>query len=199
MAITNSLLKLSTEKLARRFRSRLTEHITKKYMNGLTFYTLSLKASGIDQLISTDINLFSSTLASLYSQLSKPILDIMIYVYGISAALGATVPTQMVAYLAVAAGILIKLRKPISKLTAVEQELEGEYRFYHNRVITNAEEIAFYGGNKREQNTLNECFRRLMEHSDKFISFRFVINYMENIIAKCKFAFKILFSYVRRR
>lgn len=186
MALTNSVLKFSTEKLARRFRSRLTEHITGKYMNGLTFYTLSLKTSGIDQLIATDINLFSSTLANLYSQLSKPLLDIVIYVYGISAALGASVPAQMVAYLAVAAGILVKMRKPISKLTAVEQELEGEYRHYHNRIITNAEEIAFYGGSRREQNTLKECFARLMEHSDKFISFRFVINYMENIIAKCK-------------
>jgi len=184
MALTNSVLKFSTEKLARRFRSRLTEHITGKYMNGLTFYTLSLKTSGIDQLIATDINLFSSTLANLYSQLSKPLLDIVIYVYGISAALGASVPAQMVAYLAVAAGILVKMRKPISKLTAVEQELEGEYRHYHNRIITNAEEIAFYGGSLREQNTLKECFSRLMEHTDKFISFRFVINYMENIIAK---------------
>ncbi|CAG7714558.1 unnamed protein product [Allacma fusca] len=184
MALTNALLKFSTEKLSRRFRTRLTEHITEKYMTELTFYKLSLKSSGIDQLISTDINLFSNTLANLYSQMSKPILDIMIYIYGISSALGASVPMQMIAYLCVAAGILIKMRKPISRLTTVEQELEGEYRYYHNRVITNAEEIAFYGGNKREEDTLKECFTRLVNHSDKFISFRFVISYMENIVAK---------------
>ena len=155
-------------------------------MQGLTFYRLSLQTntSGIDQLIAQDISLFATTLANIQAQLSKPLLEIVIYIYSLSSALGVSVPLQVVAYLAVAAGTLINFRRPIARMTAMEQQLEGEYRFYHNRIITNSEEIAFYGGNRREETGLSECFQRLMDHVDKFVSFRFVVRYLESLITR---------------
>ena len=155
-------------------------------MQGLTFYRLSLHSntSGIDQLIAQDISLFATTLANIQAQLSKPILEIVIYIYSLSKALGVSIPLQVVAYLVVSAGILINFRRPIARMTAMEQQLEGEYRFYHNRIITNAEEIAFYGGNQREETGLAGCFKRLMDHVEKFISFRFVVRYLESLITR---------------
>jgi len=41
---------------------------------------------------------------------------------------------------------IIRLRRPIGKLTVTEQQFEGEYRYVNSRLITNSEEIAFYNG-----------------------------------------------------
>jgi len=54
-----------------------------------------------------------------------------------------------------ATGVLLRLvTPPFGKLAAEEGKLEGEFRFAHSRIITNAEEIAFYGGQKAEKQIL---------------------------------------------
>ena len=47
-------------------------------------------------------------------------------------------------------------------MTITEQKLEGEYRYINSRLITNAEEIAFYNGNYREKLTLLAAFDKLV-------------------------------------
>jgi ATP-binding cassette subfamily D (ALD) protein 3 len=54
---------------------------------------------------------------------------------------------------------------PFAKLTADQQRLEGDFRYTHSRLINYAEEVAFYGGNKREKNYMNTVFDRLYNHS----------------------------------
>jgi ABC-type uncharacterized transport system fused permease/ATPase subunit len=94
--------------------------------------------------------------------MAKPVLDIIIYVYGISTSVGKSVPGYMMGYLALAASILIRIRKPMARLTAKEQALEGEFRFANSRLQVNAEEVAFYGGNKRELVALLGSFKKLV-------------------------------------
>ena len=49
-----------------------------------------------------------------------------------------------------AAKMLEYFAPPFGRLVKEQAELEGEYRFQQSRVITHAEEIAFYGGEKFE-------------------------------------------------
>ena len=65
----------------------------------------------------------------------------------------------------IAGGFLTHLRKPIASLTVKEQKLEGEYRHINSRLITNAEEIAFYQGNTREKLTILASFHKLVSHT----------------------------------
>ena len=53
---------------------------------------------------------------------------------------------------------------PFGKLMSKEQQLEGEYRQLHSRLRTNAESIAFYGGENREASHISEKFKRLVRH-----------------------------------
>ena len=162
MSLVNSALKFSTEKLHLRFRYRLTSHLLQQHMSNNTFYKTIEKLPNIDQLVSTDVDRFSATLAQLYSQMAKPLLDIVIYVYGISTSVGKSVPGFMLGYLTLAAAILVKIRKPMARLTTKEQALEGEFRFVNSRLQVNAEEVAFYGGNKRELTVLTNSFHKLV-------------------------------------
>jgi ABC-type uncharacterized transport system fused permease/ATPase subunit len=50
-------------------------------------------------------------------------------------------------------------------LTATESELEGKFRAVHQRLITNAEEVAFYDGSNKERNIANNIFNMLFKHS----------------------------------
>jgi len=64
--------------LSLKYRARLTQHIHDKYLSQLTFYAISALDDRIknpDQLITVDVARFSNSLAELYSNLAKPLLD----------------------------------------------------------------------------------------------------------------------------
>jgi ATP-binding cassette subfamily D (ALD) long-chain fatty acid import protein len=77
---TNSMLSYHQAELALRYRTRLTEYIHNQYLSNLTFYGISALDDRIknpDQLIAVDVARFSNSLAELFSNLAKPILDMV--------------------------------------------------------------------------------------------------------------------------
>lgn len=77
---TNSMLSWHQAELSLKYRTRLTQHIHDKYLSKLTFYGISALDDRIknpDQLIAVDVAKFSSSLAELYSNLAKPLLDMV--------------------------------------------------------------------------------------------------------------------------
>nr|CAB3219637.1 ATP-binding cassette sub-family D member 3-like [Phallusia mammillata] len=187
IALTNQLLKYGLNSLKLHFRKQFSLHMYQQYLSGHTYYKMSNidnRISNADQLLTQDVEKFCNSLVELYSNLSKPLLDIVIYIYGLTGAIGAQGPAIMIGYLAFSGLFLNRLRKPIGKLTVSEQRHEGEYRYVNSRLITNSEEIAFYNGNKKEQMTILDTFNRLFRHLQRFISFRFRMGIVDDIIAK---------------
>ncbi|CAI5776699.1 ATP-binding cassette sub-family D member 3 isoform X1 [Podarcis lilfordi] len=137
-----------------------------------------------DQLLTQDVEKFCNSVVDLYSNLSKPFLDIVLYIFKLTSAIGAQGPASMMAYLIISGFFLTRLRRPIGKMTITEQKYEGEYRFVNSRLITNSEEIAFYNGNQREKQTIHKAFRKLVEHLHNFILFRFTMGFIDTIVAK---------------
>jgi ABC-type uncharacterized transport system fused permease/ATPase subunit len=54
-------------------------------------------------------------------------------------------------------------------MTARESELEGDYRTAHQRLISNAEEIAFYDGSTKERTIISRLFTEIYAHSGYFL------------------------------
>lgn len=52
---------------------------------------LDNRISNVDQLLTTDIDKFCESVTDVYSNVSKPILDIIIYVYRLTLNMGAKV------------------------------------------------------------------------------------------------------------
>ncbi|XP_062509989.1 ATP-binding cassette sub-family D member 3-like isoform X2 [Corticium candelabrum] len=187
IAVCNNLLKFGLDKLKLSFRSRLSTYLFKMYLSGFTYYkmvNLDNRIANADQLLTQDVEKFCNSLADLYSNISKPLLDICIYVKELTGAIGAQGPAFMLAYLAVSGLVLTRLRGPVGGLTVTEQRLEGELRFVNSRLITNCEEIAFYQGNEREKTTVMSALQRLVKHLNKFIWFRFLIGIVDTVTAK---------------
>lgn len=99
MAVVNSMLKLTINSLAISFRSRLTSHAHEQYLKSLTFYkvtNLDNRLNNADQLLTQDIDKFADNLSHLYSDLAKPIVDIVLFAVKLGQALGSGAPFYMV-------------------------------------------------------------------------------------------------------
>lgn len=152
----NASLKYFTEMVSLRFRKRLSEYVHDEYLSGVNFYKAcnlggSERIDNADQRVTADIAAFSEEIASLYSSLLKPLLDVLLFTRKLQQLLGWQGPAVMHCYFLLSGIIKKKIMPNLGKLVARESELEGFYRTAHNRLITNSEEIAFYDGSKKEK------------------------------------------------
>jgi len=188
IALVNNMLRYGLNEIALCFRARLSRHLYKEYLKDFTYYKLSNldnRISDPDQLLTQDIDKFSNCLADLYSNVSKPVLDISIYAYKLAENVGGLwAPGAMLAYLAASGVLLTHLRRPLGQYTVKEQRLEGHFRQVTQRIITNSEEVAFYRGDAREAYWVERSFRNLERHVRRVMQFRFSVGMIDTVVAK---------------
>lgn len=188
LALVNNSLKFFINQLRLNVRIKLSEKLYHNYIDGLTYYRINVLDNGcqnVDQLLTNDIDKFSAALVDVYTNVAKPLLDVVILVQRMSITYtGAATPAAMMAYLAFAGTILTISRKPLTSLTVKETQLEGQLRYVHSRLITNCEEIAFYQGNVREKLVLLSALGRLKKHLYELSLFKFNVDFLDNMIAR---------------
>ncbi|CAF1060029.1 unnamed protein product [Adineta ricciae] len=187
IAFVNNALRYTLEELKLRFRKRLSLYFYDQYLKGFTYYqvnTLDSRITNIDQLLTQDVEKFCVSVADLYTNISKPILDIIIYARKLSGTIGPSGPSLLVLYLICSGLVLTRLRRPIGRMTVAEQQFEGEFRYVNSRLITNCEEIAFYNGSRREKMIIRDGFERLIKHLRSLIIFRLVMGCIDSVVAK---------------
>jgi len=153
----------------------------------MTFYTLSAlddRIKNADQLITVDISRFSNSLAELYSNLAKPVLDMVIYNYSLSKSVGGEGLFAMALLVQVSANVMRALTPPFGKYVADEAKLEGEFRFQHTRLIDYSEEIALYAGHEAEKDGLDKGYFTLIKHVNRILRRRFYHGFMEDFVIK---------------
>ncbi|KAL2020108.1 hypothetical protein VTK56DRAFT_8713 [Thermocarpiscus australiensis] len=184
---TNSMLSYHQAELSLRYRTRLTQYIHDKYLSQLTFYGLSALDDRIknpDQLIAVDVAKFSNSLAELYSNLAKPLLDMTIYTVSLSKSVGGEGVVFMSLLVQLSAHVMRALTPPFGKYVADEARLEGEFRFQHSRLIDHSEEVALYAGHEAEKDTLDKGYFTLIKHVNYILRRRFYHGIMEDFVIK---------------
>ncbi|OCL12529.1 hypothetical protein AOQ84DRAFT_352496 [Glonium stellatum] len=184
---TNSMLSYHQCKLSLQYRTRLTNHIHNKYLSHMTFYTLSAlddRIKNADQLITVDIAKFSNSLAELYSNIAKPVLDMIIYNYSLSRSVGGEGLFFMSLIVQLSASVMRALTPPFGRYVADEARLEGEFRFQHSRLIDYSEEVALYHGHEAEKDTLDKGYFTLIKHVNRILRRRFYHGVMEDFVIK---------------
>ena len=98
------------------------------------------------------------SLANLYLNIGKPLLDIIMFTQKLAETMGIEGPIYCFGWYSISA-LTLKLVSPkFGKLTAIEQSLEGEYRAKHTSLLQHSEEISFYNGSDWEKLKINEKF-----------------------------------------
>ncbi|CAG8460082.1 14752_t:CDS:10 [Funneliformis caledonium] len=187
MSVINNSLKLTISALALAFRTRLTRYANEQYLKDITFYKISNidnRIQNADQLLTQDIDKFAENLSHLYSDIAKPIVDMVLFAYKLGEAIGREAPIFMIAYFMVSGALLRAISPPFGKFTAIEQKLEGDFRFTHSRIITHSEEIAFYGGGEREKTVVNGSFDKIVRHVKKIYRLRFANGIFDSVLVK---------------
>ncbi|ODQ67448.1 hypothetical protein NADFUDRAFT_81921 [Nadsonia fulvescens var. elongata DSM 6958] len=141
-------------------------------------------SSQADQLITADLIKFCDSVAKLFSNLGKPTVDFIVFSSQLSKNLGGVALAGIFANYFATAWLLKRISPAFGRLAATEAALEGEYRHSHSRLITNAEEIAFYDGGELERKGLSKTFERLVKHVHYIYKLRISYNMFEDIILK---------------
>ncbi|ODV61378.1 uncharacterized protein ASCRUDRAFT_20148, partial [Ascoidea rubescens DSM 1968] len=208
---TNSSIKYLTKSLALNFRTNLiryihdiylddkmsnSEHISKYNPNSinnpknssiqkLKIYNSNVQnIDDITQFITNDITKFCNTIASLFSNLGKPIMDIVFFAIYLRDNLGTFGIVGLFLNYVITAYILRKNTPNFAKLVNERQNLESEYYNYHLNLINNSEEISLYNGIKIEKLKITEIFNKLVTFIDNYNRLKLGYTFLENYILK---------------
>ncbi|KAJ3835418.1 ABC transporter transmembrane region 2-domain-containing protein [Lentinula raphanica] len=192
---TNSWLSYIQNKLAIAYRTRLTSLVMKEYLGGRNevgpegkvYYKLSNLDDRIknpDQMITHDIQRFSASLAAIYSNLAKPVLDVILYNYQLSQNVGAEGLIGLTILVQLSAALLRSLTPPFGSYTALSAQLAGALRHSHSRLAEFAEEIAFMRGEETEKILIEREYATVILHERKVLRRRWWFGCVEEGIVK---------------
>ncbi|KAL6223304.1 hypothetical protein ACLB2K_006691 [Fragaria x ananassa] len=174
-------------RLALGWRIRLTQHLLKNYLRNNAFYKVfNMSSNNIDadQRITQDLEKLTSDLSGLVTGLVKPSVDILWFTWRMKLLTGRRGVTILYAYMLLGLGLLRAATPEFGDLTSRQQQLEGTFRFMHERLRAHAESVAFFGGGYREKAMVESKFKELLHHSSSLLKKQWLFGILDDFITK---------------
>ncbi|KAE8671524.1 ABC transporter D family member 1 [Hibiscus syriacus] len=176
-----------TARLALGWRIRLTQNLLKNYLRNNAFYQvfhMSSKNIDADQRITHDLEKLTTDLSGLVTGMVKPSVDILWFTWRMQLLTGRRGVAILYAYMLLGLGFLRTVTPDFGDLTSREQQLEGTFRFMHERLRTHAESVAFFGGGAREKAMVDSRFKELLDHSLLLLKKKWLFGILDDFVTK---------------
>ncbi|KAK2990477.1 hypothetical protein RJ640_008936 [Escallonia rubra] len=176
-----------TARLALGWRIRLTQHLLKNYLRNNAYYKVFQMSSvnvDADQRITQDLEKLTTELSGLVTGMVKPTVDILWFTWRMKLLTGKRGVAMLYAYMLLGLGFLRNVTPEFGDLASREQQLEGTFRFMHERLRTHAESVAFFGGGAREKVMVESRFRELLDHSTALLKRKWLYGIMDDFVTK---------------
>ncbi|XP_019185646.1 PREDICTED: ABC transporter D family member 1 [Ipomoea nil] len=176
-----------TSLLALGWRIRLTKHLLKNYLRKNAYYkvfNMSRVNIDADQRLTQDLDKLTTDLSSLVTGMVKPTVDILWFTWRMKLLTGRRGVAILYAYMFLGLGFLRCVTPEFGDLSSHEQQLEGTFRFMHERLRTHAESVAFFGGGTREKEMVESRFKELLHHSALLLKKKWLFGIIDEFITK---------------
>ncbi|KAL0739611.1 hypothetical protein Bca4012_015821 [Brassica carinata] len=186
-AVIAPSLKHLTQRLALGWRIRLTQHLLRNYLRNNAFYKvfhMSGNSIDADQRLTRDLEKLTTDLSGLLTGMVKPSVDILWFTWRMKLLTGQRGVAILYTYMLLGLGFLRRFAPDFGDLAGEEQQLEGKFRFMHERLNTHAESIAFFGGGAREKAMVDTKFRALLDHSLMLLKKKWVYGILDDFVTK---------------
>lgn len=183
----NSYIGYLNHSIAFQVRQNLTTHFHGLYINNIKYYqvvNIDARIENPDQRLTNDIERFSAAFANLYSNVTKPVLDCILFGKSLGDKVGyGTVSLTFIWYLI--SGMFLKLiSPPMGILTSMQQNYEGEFRSEHSSIKTFSQEIAFLNGAKWEKQSLKNKFLMLYNNNKDILTKRLYLGVFDSLMVR---------------
>ena len=185
-AITAPALRYVTDALGLLWRRRLTQSLGDLYLKGDAYYAAIHKAGlqDADARITRDVERLCDDLSALIPSMVKPVVDICWFSWRMYLLTGRRGMGTLYIYMLLGFGALRAVTPDFGKLAAEEQLREGAFRNVHARLRTHAESIAFYGGGRKEGETVSRYFKELQHHLRKVVRVKWAYTVADDFFTK---------------
>lgn len=143
------------ERLSLLWREWMAQHLINRYFNNRAYYRLRGSASidNPDQRISEDVRNYTSASLSFLLISLNAMVAVLAFI-GVLWSISVSLVAMLLAYAVVGTGLSILIGRRLIDLNYRQYQKEADFRYGLVRVRDNAESIAFYRGEKREQRDL---------------------------------------------
>ncbi|KAM7517453.1 hypothetical protein LguiB_016415 [Lonicera macranthoides] len=176
-----------TARLALGWRIRLTQHLLKNYLRENAYYKVFNMSSinvDADQRLTQDLEKLTGDLSGLVTGMVKPTVDILWFTWRMKLLTGQRGVAILYAYMLLGLGFLRNVTPDFGDLGSREQQLEGTFRFMHERLRTHAESVAFFGGGAREKAMIESRFGELLDHSILLLKKKWLFGILDDFVTK---------------
>ncbi|KAJ9162840.1 hypothetical protein P3X46_022582 [Hevea brasiliensis] len=176
-----------TARLALGWRIHLTQHLLSNYLRNNAFYKvfhMSSKNIDADQRITDDLEKLTRDLSGLVTGMVKPLVDILWFTWRMKLLTGQRGVAILYTYMLLGLGFLRTVTPDFGDLASREQQLEGTFRFMHERLCTHAESVAFFGGGAREKAMIESRFSELLDHSLLLLKKKWLYGILDDFVTK---------------
>ncbi|XP_072383557.1 ATP-binding cassette sub-family D member 1 [Diabrotica undecimpunctata] len=189
----NSMIRYLESRIALSFRTRLVDHSYKLYFKNQSYYRVTVLDGRLDncaQRLTDDIETVANTVSHLYGQITKPCFDILLMVIALANLVKSrhsnlVIGPVIICGVVMFSALLLRFVSPrFGHLVAQEAEKKGYLRHVHGRIVSNAEEIAFYGGHRVEESQLRQAFRVLSKHLEHMFGVKLWFIMLEQFLMK---------------